>query len=249
MKKIVIAILVLTFLFVQRVHSQDARPFAVVELFTSEGCSSCPPADKLLRELTQKGRETNRRIYTMSFHVDYWNYIGWEDRFSKPEFTSRQKKYSQVMGTESVYTPQMIINGKTQFTGNRRDLAMEAINQALSVKPQLDLKIEIKLETKDQIEMEYFVSNLPKSALINFAFVEDDLSSQVNAGENYGSTLTHSNVVYALKSISLSQPQGNISLQKPHSFEGHPNALIAFIQDSKTMEILGADMLALNKKQ
>src|SRR5438045_1264832 len=95
-----------------------SEPFAVVELFASEGCSSCPPADNLLAELTQQAHAQGRQIFTLSFQVDYWNNLGWVDPFSSAQFTQRQYQYANTLETSSVYTPQMIVNGQYAFVGS-----------------------------------------------------------------------------------------------------------------------------------
>src|SRR5215831_17181987 len=105
-------------------------PFAVVELFTSEGCSSCPPADALLADLKSYANGTDKNIYVLSFHVDYWNRLGWRDPFSDAAYSARQTQYDQHFGS-SVYTPQMIVNGKQQFVGSEKKTASEAIAAAL----------------------------------------------------------------------------------------------------------------------
>ncbi|MBZ0167242.1 MAG: DUF1223 domain-containing protein, partial [Candidatus Omnitrophica bacterium] len=93
--------------------SRDAgdQPFALVELFTSQGCSSCPTADEYLKELTTLAREKNIRLFTLGFHVDYWDYLGWRDPYASPQFTARQQRYAQVLRASTIYTPQMIVNG------------------------------------------------------------------------------------------------------------------------------------------
>src|SRR5207244_447517 len=96
--------------FASAAQSQD-KSFAVVELFSSEGCSSCPSADLLVSRLTTWARKNNRNVYPLIFHVDYWNNLGWRDVFSNQEFTQRQRNYAQIFKEQGVYTPQMIVNG------------------------------------------------------------------------------------------------------------------------------------------
>src|SRR5258708_28691391 len=96
----------------------SAQNPVVIELFTSQGCSSCPAADKNLAEIIEKAEVNGQQVIGLSFHVDYWNYIGWKDPYSKAEFTERQRKYSAHMNSESVYTPQMIVNSEKEFIGS-----------------------------------------------------------------------------------------------------------------------------------
>ena len=105
--------------------------FAVVELFTSEGCSSCPPPDALLAEILEDARKDGRRVFCLSFHVDYWNRLGWTDPYSAPAFSRRQQSYAQAFKNDQVYTPQMIVNGTEEFVGSDRHRSRAAIDAAL----------------------------------------------------------------------------------------------------------------------
>jgi len=121
MQKILFTVLSLPILF-GTCHSQPKasyfEPVAVVELFTSEGCSSCPPADRILSRLTAETQRDHRRIYTLSFHVDYWDRLGWRDPYSSSANSDRQRQYAELMKLQSVYTPQMIVNGRIEFVGS-----------------------------------------------------------------------------------------------------------------------------------
>src|SRR5438445_2521237 len=101
----------------------SAQNPVVIELFTSQGCSSCPVADKNLAEIIEKAETNGQQVYGLSFHVDYWNDIGWKDPYSKAEFTERQKKYASIRSFENIYTPQMIVNGETEFVGSDRKMS------------------------------------------------------------------------------------------------------------------------------
>src|SRR5258706_7835451 len=106
----------------------------VIELFTSQGCSSCPAADKNLAEIIEDAEKNGQPVYGLSFHVDYWNYIGWKDPYSNPGYTARQHQYAQKLNSESVYTPQMIVNGEIEFVGSNKKASSEAVASALSKK-------------------------------------------------------------------------------------------------------------------
>jgi len=95
-------------------------PVAVIELFTSQGCSSCPPADKLLTETVNRAKAGQQSVYALSFHVDYWNRLGWSDPYSDARYSARQRQYARQLNTATIYTPQAVINGRQEFVGSNR---------------------------------------------------------------------------------------------------------------------------------
>lgn len=113
---------------------QAKTGFAVVELFTSEGCSSCPPADALLAQIEKESQ--NKPVYLLAFHVDYWNRLGWKDRFSSTKFSSRQNQYANWLNLKTVYTPQVVVNGSREFVGSEENIFRNSIKTALA-KPSL----------------------------------------------------------------------------------------------------------------
>src|SRR5215468_4014633 len=111
-------------------QADGVRSPVVVELFTSEGCSSCPPADAVLAQLQQTQPVAGAEVIALGEHVDYWNYIGWSDPFSAPVFSQRQNDYTNAFGAFSVYTPQMVVDGQTEFVGSKMSKALDAIAKA-----------------------------------------------------------------------------------------------------------------------
>src|SRR5689334_4635092 len=111
-------------------YAQDSRIPVIVELFTSEGCSSCPPADALLARLEKNQPVAGAEVIPLALHVDYWNHLGWADPFSSHQFSERQGEYAAVFGNDSVYTPQMVVDGVREFNGSNSSLAQEAIAKA-----------------------------------------------------------------------------------------------------------------------
>lgn len=185
--------------------SEAAKPVAVVELFTSEGCSSCPPADALLTKLIHE-HEAAGNLIALSFHVDYWDRLGWKDPWSTAAATERQQWYANRLAS-SLYTPQMVLNGSDEFVGSDEDRARARIAGALKSKPQWTLAVEVVGGTK---ENEIAVTATPerrggaakssdKAPDVVVAIVERGLTSSVRRGENAGRTLTHDNVVRAFK--------------------------------------------------
>jgi hypothetical protein len=214
--------------------------FAVVELFTSEGCSSCPPADKLLAEIAKDAKENGRRIFLLAYHVDYWNYLGWADPFSSAAYSERQEEYARVLGVDEIYTPQMIVNGKEAFVGSDRTRARKTVDSALSLPAKASVTIRATPDA-DGSKIEYRVSNTPKDAVLCVAVVESGLVSQVRRGENAGRTLPHTNVVREFVAVALnSSGTGGVSLKTKLSAQNKNKQVIVFIQDRRTLAILGA---------
>ena len=127
--------------------TNEAAGCALVELFTSEGCYSCPPADELVNKLA---KENKQNVFILSYHVDYWNKLGWKDKFSKAEFTNRQQQYAAYFNKEGVYTPQIVVNGKTEFVGSDEKKLYSTINNAVSVVYKSPIQITAT-ETNNEI--------------------------------------------------------------------------------------------------
>ncbi len=166
---------------------------ALVELFTSEGCSSCPPADRLLRELVTEAQRDELPVVALSFHVDYWDYLGWKDPFSRHDSSARQRWYSRLAGQSGVYTPQMIVDGRHAFVGSSERRARAAIRSALrGVK---DASLHIEVQGSNPWRVAYEVTSGPQEGVLQLAFAQRTATTEVAAGENSGETLQHANVV------------------------------------------------------
>ena len=225
--------------------AKDNPGIAVVELFTSQGCSSCPPADALLADIADNAVKENQKIYCLSFHVDYWNKLGWVDPFSDAAYTKRQRIYSQTLGLNSIYTPQMIVNGADQFVGSNRANANKAIADALAQKTSPMVGVTAKRNDKS-IDVTYTLKNVPAGTVLNVAWTQANATSHPNRGENEGRTLTNINIVRDFKTI---QPNANgegiVKLQQ-HDVES--GTVIAYIQDSKTGRIVAAQAFEVTAK-
>src|SRR5271170_3798627 len=215
-----------------------SEPFAVVELFASEGCSDCPPADDLLRQITNDARSNGKRIYTLSFQVDYWNNLGWTDPFSSPVFSQRQQQYSGFL-PGGVYTPEMIINGKEAFVGSDGGKAQNYIDHYLSVPSENNITLNLD-QSGNELKVNYTVAQQDGNSVINFALVERGLVSHVTGGENGGSTLEHDNVVREFKTIDLNNVQGTVVFSKPQGGDLTRFSVIAYVQSKQDMAISAA---------
>jgi hypothetical protein len=168
----------------------------VVELFTSEGCSSCPPADALLGELKER-----QYVLPLSFHVDYWDYIGWRDRFADPLFTQRQRAYAEAQGASMVYTPQMIIAGAIDVVGSDRKAVEKALKKAYTRNTMY--RIQVMREQDGRVVVEFPEAPIGVPATIWLVTYQKSAKSQVKAGENAGRNLITYNVVRSLQKVGM----------------------------------------------
>ncbi|MDB5050355.1 MAG: hypothetical protein JWO30_3426 [Fibrobacteres bacterium] len=220
--------------------SRAPASFAVVELFTSEGCSSCPPADKLLSELAAESERDGKSVFTLSFHVDYWNYLGWADPFSRTEFSERQERYARALGGR-VYTPQMIVNGKEEFVGSQGGTARKTIGSALGQSASAAIALESERGDGKALEIRYRVTGHREGDLLNIALVEKGLSVPVKRGENGGRTLKHENVVRDFRTVRLdAQGSGTVKLEMKEGLRRENASLIAYAQQAESLHMLGA---------
>jgi len=211
-----------------------------VELFTSEGCSSCPPADDVLASLAES---RDRRIYALAFHVDYWDELGWPDRFAGPAYTARQESYSRALGLRGLYTPQMVVGGTEEFTGSDRGRADAAVTRVLSQPAKLRLSIRSRSVGPDAAMVDYSASEVPVGAVLNVAVVEHRATTAVRSGENAGKTLRHANVVRGFVSVPLTTPGGSLVVHFPASLARDKAELMGFVQRETIdvgMPVLGA---------
>ena len=185
----------------------------VVELFTSEGCSSCPPADKLLAELDQRGSVNGRQIIVMGEHVDYWDGLGWKDRFASSIFTKRQTEYVRKLGIDSAYTPQMVVNGVTEFVGN--DSA--ALSRAIAGQKSTGSTI-VSLQLRETSAAAIKVEGARSGSHVLLAFTEGNLVTHVQRGENGGRELRHEAVVRRLNDLGTVK-SGSFNATVPLKFD------------------------------
>lgn len=178
----------------------DALTPVVVELFTSQGCSSCPPADDLLRALERNQPVRGALIIPLSEHVDYWNRLGWRDPFSSGRFNDRQRAYVEALGGRHLYTPMMVVDGRTALVGNRSIAAHDAVADARKA-PKATLAIEAAPAGGDTVRVTGRATAVPPTRAppdVWVAVTEGPLTTDVTRGENASRTLTHTGVVRSL---------------------------------------------------
>lgn len=223
----------------------------LVELFTSEGCSDCPPADALLRRINGSKTATGQLIVGISEHVTYWNRLGWADPFSQETFTDRQSGYSNSLQLDNVYTPQMVVNGREQFVGSDRNSLERALLREQAQLPLADVRILGATVEGTSLKIAFTAGGdkLTHGADV-FAALTDDLDqSNVLRGENSGRTLAH--VAVARSLVKVGKVQGNeqqtAQLELPASFhEKRGHHLVLFVQARGQGSVMGADSVVLD---
>jgi len=221
----------------------------LVELFTSEGCSSCPPADELLQQMDSRQPVTGAQLIVLSEHVDYWNHDGWKDPYSSAQFTERQSGYVHALGLKTPYTPQMIVDGNIELKGTGFDIA-QTFEKAASV-PKVSVRIvSAEADGPSQLKVKVEASGAEKHAgEIWIAVALDHAASQVSAGENSGKHLEHVAVVEELKKAGKLDKGKSFSqealLKLKPGIDPKNVRVIAFVQESNEGRVLGASSLKL----
>jgi hypothetical protein len=208
---------------------------ALIELFTSEGCSSCPAADKAVARIAA---DYPGRVYVLGFHVDYWNRLDWKDVFSKAEFTERQRRYASLFSLNSIYTPQVVVNGSEEFAGSDYNRLEQSVQQAFRSFTSVNFQLSAK-NTANQLSVS-FTARTKKDEVLTIAIVQLHYSSQVKSGENRGRNLAHINIVRDFKTLNPSQQQnGTVQLQMPEGLKSNEVKVIAFIQQKDNFRVTG----------
>ncbi|MBL7816751.1 MAG: DUF1223 domain-containing protein [Saprospiraceae bacterium] len=228
-------------------NKEKAKGVAVMELFTSQGCSSCPPADDLLRGVAKQ-----ENVFALSFHVTYWNRLGWQDSFSQKIFDERQYDYSSHFNTQNIYTPQAIINGTIEFVGSRKSQVDKYIHQAINTPCKIDVTLS-KVLKDNKFAIHYAFKSQTESDKIdlentqlNMALVESNLETKIQNGENTGRTLKHDNVVRYFNTTNASHTEGVLESRILDNWQIKNCAVIVFLQHKKTRHVLGAAKINLN---
>lgn len=206
----------------------------VVELFTSQGCSSCPPAEELISQISRIDN-----VIALSLHVDYWDYIGWTDLFANAKYSERQKRYAARAGRRMVYTPQIIIQGETEVSARQPlDVLASISDESTSPRPVL-----IDVERSDngfELNLKRFGSEEAGPFEVQLVKVFPEKVVDVRAGENAGKTLTHTNVVYDWELIGL---WDGVHSQQVFLEVGDENRSVVLVQQAGQGRIVAAEWL------
>jgi hypothetical protein len=210
----------------------------VVELFTSQGCSSCPPADALLAEIADR-----EDVLALSFHIDYWDYIGWKDPFASPLFTRRQEVYRQVFGNRYVYTPQMVVNGTFDMTGTDRASALERIAAA---PPPDRVNLTMSDDGAGKLTVSIPQSDAADPATVWLVVYDNEHVTAVKRGENRGRTIRNRNVVRGIQRIGMWQGQAlELPVMISELAPDGGDICAVLLQSQRTGRILAAARMAL----
>ncbi|HEX8561153.1 MAG TPA: DUF1223 domain-containing protein [Pyrinomonadaceae bacterium] len=232
------------------------RAPVLVELFTSEGCSSCPPADAVLARLDERQPVEGAEVVPLAFHVDYWNHLGWADPFSSRQFSERQGEYSRAYGRDGVYTPQMIVDGVKEFPGGREGDAHSAVGEAARAPKGLAKLTRAGGTAEGVVRVSVRIENLPAltegdAAFVLLAVTEGGLASDVARGENTGRRLGHVGVVRSLTTLGglggggagAFEAEADVRVEK--SWRREKLRAVVFAQERGTRRVLAVGSVRL----
>ncbi len=220
------------------------EPVAVVELFTSQGCSSCPPADRLLTQTIHAAQAKNQPVFGLSYHVDYWDHLGWKDPFSSPQATERQRTYVRRMHLNSLYTPQAVVNGQQEFVGSSAGRMQASLSAALAQPATVRVEAETAGGTGATVTLNYRLTGQIEGAMLQAALISKKGDNEVPRGENAGTRLSAVNAVRAFQSLAKPGTSGNLTLTAPAGFDRANGAVVLFVQAADG-SVRGASQVSL----
>jgi len=211
--------------------AKEQNGFALIELFTSEGCSSCPAADEVLEEIQKKYSDKN--VLIAGYHVDYWDKLGWKDVFSDASFTQRQEYYSNIFHLNSIYTPQVVVNGKKEFIGSNKSKLISSIEEQLNERPAVSIKLNVVQNTEGKIDVHYSAEGVDaKKEQAILVLIQKMATNEIRKGENKGRTLHHINIVRNIIYLPLKEKTTSFTL--PAGLQKEDIFVAGFIQDKRS---------------
>ncbi len=228
-------------------HNTEAtgvKGFALLELFTSEGCSSCPRADDLLAKVQTEAKD--QPIYVLAYHVDYWDRLGWKDRFSNALFSERQRTYARHLQSGSIYTPQIVINGNKECPNWNASTLQENISHALTTATGATLDLHVTQNNRS-LTVKYQATGKTDANQLLIALIQKHAVNKIRRGENEGRTLTHAQIVRALTTVNLKAGlQGTQVIETPSDFTGNGWEIVGFLQNTNNGAVTAATSTPLN---
>ncbi|MEM1259137.1 MAG: DUF1223 domain-containing protein [Bacteroidota bacterium] len=213
------------------------EPIVVLELFTSQGCSSCPPADVLLDKAK---KQHPNHVFALSYHVDYWNYIGWEDPFSSKQFTTKQSFYNRKLGYRGNYTPEIVVNGREHFVGSNAAKVNAKIAQYGKRNAENSIDLSKVNRSGNSLTVDFNIRGDLKDKVVRAVLVLDERTTVVKRGENRNRTLTNSNIVVLENYLEARGGAGSTTLEIPASVGvGEDLTLMLFVETDE-LDITGA---------
>jgi hypothetical protein len=214
--------------------AKEQDGFALIELFTSEGCSSCPAADEVLEEIQKKYSDKN--VLVAGYHVDYWDRLGWKDIFSDASFTQRQEYYSNIFRLNNIYTPQAVVNGKKEFLGSNKSKLISSIEEQLSERSAESIKLNAVKNTEGKIDVHYSAEGVDaKKEQAILVLIQKMATNEIKKGENTGRTLHHINIVRNIFYLPLKERTTSFTL--PAGLKKEDVFVAGFIQDKRSGSI------------
>jgi hypothetical protein len=224
-----------------------AEGVAVLELFTSQGCSSCPPADRVLGEYARAGKEN---VIALSFHVDYWNRLGWEDPYSSPWFSARQTDYTDRFSSRT-YTPQLVVNGGQEMIGSRSQEVASAVQRALQTPARVAVSLEQTTAEEGVLTVAFTLTEDWPGMQLTGLLVQNYAATDVPRGENRGRALVHHNVVRKMKPIAANSyvaGHGVLQFELPDGLRKEESAVALLVAEPKSGKIVGGRLLRMSAR-
>ena len=226
------------------INNSNFKSPVVLELFTSQGCSSCPPADFIL---SKYATENNGNVIPLAFHVDYWNRLGWKDPFSKAQYSERQREYAQKINSSSVYTPQLIINGKYELVGSKENEIAEIVAKESKINKLIKINIESNVLKDNIVKVKFNLSEIDSNSLVNTALVKKKEITSIKKGENSGLKQTNNNIVFDFKTMfSNNKNSFEQTFKFDKNWKSSDFLIVIYIQNKKTGNVICAIQSEIN---
>jgi hypothetical protein len=233
-----LVVLLLSFSKKNRKVNYKNESSVVLQLFTSQGCSSCPSADAFLEIV--KNDFADKNVLVLSYHVDYWNSLGWHDPFSKKEFTELQYAYGKELKADNIYTPQLIVNGKEHYVGSYKKTILKSIVENLKHTSKNPIDFNIIKKTGSEILISYTVDGNLIDKKLQFTLVVENKITKVKRGENTNRTISNSNIVIATTSKKIKSKNGTVLIKIPDAYLNDKNLRLIGFVENKQLQISGA---------
>jgi len=224
------------------IDNEAHKPVVVLELFTSQGCSSCPSADALLHQVKKDYEDKN--VIALSYHVAYWDYIGWKDPFASKSYANKQRAYANKFGSNRIYTPQLVVNGKEDFVGSNRSKMQSALKTYMNKSVSNSVSLGSVEKDGNAIDFKYAIEGSLDDKQLRLVVVIDERETFVKRGENSQRTLKNTNIVVSQKYIEL-EANGKASITIPDTVIETDTLRLIVLVEADNLDITGASQISL----